>query len=107
MYSINKELLCSSLVPKCYLIVVQVPRPLLSTFHHDRFRAHKLFVGHQPVAIFRTAIWLLSGVTRSSSLRDIFFWRYGDWTESVPVRSRTPSEQLLVIISVTIKIRIK
>ena len=48
------------------------------------------------MAIFRTAIWLLSGVTRSSSLGDLFCWRYGDWTESVPVRSRTPSAHLLV-----------
>ena len=51
---------------------IQVPRPLLTTFHHDRCRAHKLLVGHRPVAIFRTAIWLLSGVTRSSSLGTSF-----------------------------------
>ena len=48
------------------------------------------------MAIFRTAIWLLMGVTGSSSLGDLFCKRYGDWTESVPVRSRTPSEHLLV-----------
>ena len=70
-------------------ILLQVPRPLLTTFHHDRCRAHKLLVGHRPVAIFRTAIWLLSGVTRSSSLGELFCWRYGNWTESVPVGSRT------------------
>ena len=73
----------------------QVSRPLFGTFQHDRCRARKLLVGHRPVAIFRTAIWLLSGVTHSSSLGDLFCWRYGDWTESVPVLSRTPSEHLV------------
>ena len=70
----------------------QVPRPLLSTFQHTRCRAHKMLVGHRPVAIFRTAIWLLMGVTGSSSLGDLFCQRYGGLTESVPVRSRTPFE---------------
>ena len=50
-----------------------------------------MLVGHRLVAIFRTAIWLLSGETGSSSLGDLFCRRYGDSTESVLVRSRTPS----------------
>ena len=71
---------------------LHVPRPLLSTFHHARCRARKMLVGHRPEAIFRAAIWLLSGVTGSSSLGDLFCWRYGDLTESVPVHSRTTLE---------------
>ena len=61
-----------------------------STFQHARYRARKMLVGHRLVAIFRTAIWLPSGETGSSSLGDLFCKRYGDLTESVPVRSRTP-----------------
>ena len=51
---------------------VQVPRPLSGTFQHARCRARKMLVGHRPVAIFRTPIWLLSGETGSSSLGDLF-----------------------------------
>ena len=37
------------------MCTVQVSRPLFATFQHDRCRAHKMLVGHRPVAIFRTA----------------------------------------------------
>ena len=64
----GEHLLCH-FFPKA---AVQVLGPLLGTFQHDRCRARKMLVGHRPVAIFRTATWLLSGVTRSSSLGDLF-----------------------------------